>query len=146
MSIAEINQIKKDLQTDRIFDVIGTFLRVENLNPEDVLREAAVNPRRAEDFLDKVERLTAEELKKFEATTAVALARRNLDLASLNRRTQLHEDLRLMPEYVQDLPCNGRRLIARSEGIVGTFVAGTQVYDHQTYTGALPGRVLRSYE
>lgn len=49
------------------------------------------------------------------------------------------------PEYVQDLPCNGRRLIARSEGVVGTFVAGTQVYDHLTHTGALPGRVLRSY-
>jgi N-acyl-D-amino-acid deacylase len=49
------------------------------------------------------------------------------------------------PEYVHDLPHNGRRLIARAEGIVGTFVAGTQLYDHQTYTGALPGRVLRSY-
>jgi N-acyl-D-amino-acid deacylase len=48
------------------------------------------------------------------------------------------------PEYVQDLPLNGRRLIARAEGIIGTFVAGTQLYDHQTYTGALPGRVLRS--
>ncbi len=50
------------------------------------------------------------------------------------------------PEYVQDLPWNGRRLIARAEGIVGTFVAGTQGYDHHTHTGALPGRVLRSYE
>ena len=39
--LEKINQIKKDLQTDRIFDVIGTFLRVENLNPQDVLREAA---------------------------------------------------------------------------------------------------------
>jgi len=48
------------------------------------------------------------------------------------------------PEYVQDLPRNGRRLIARAEGIIGTFVAGTQLYDHQTYTGALPGRVLRN--
>jgi superfamily II DNA or RNA helicase len=101
--LEKINQIKKDLQTDRIFDVIGTFLRVENLNPEEVLREAAINPRRADDFLDKVEQLTADEVRKFEAATAVALARRNLDLAALNRRTQLHEDLRLMPEYVQDL-------------------------------------------
>jgi len=50
-----------------------------------------------------------------------------------------------VPEYVHDLPHNGRRLIARAEGIVGTFVAGTQLYDHQTYTGVLPGRVLRSY-
>ena len=37
----------------------------------------------------------------------------------------------------------GRRLIARSEGIMATFVAGVQVYDHNTHTGALPGRILR---
>src|SRR2546422_4535985 len=63
--LEKINQIKKDLQTDRIFHVIGTFPRVGNLKPQDVLREAAVNPRRAEVVLDKVERLTAEELTKF---------------------------------------------------------------------------------
>jgi N-acyl-D-aspartate/D-glutamate deacylase len=50
------------------------------------------------------------------------------------------------PEYVYDLPCQGRRLISRSEGIAATFVAGAQLYDHGTHTGAMPGRILRSYE
>jgi len=50
------------------------------------------------------------------------------------------------PEYAYDFPRQGRRLIARSEGIIATFVAGTQVYEHSTHTGALPGRILRSYE
>ena len=50
------------------------------------------------------------------------------------------------PEYAYDFPRQGRRLIARSEGVIGTFVAGTQVYDHSAHTGALPGRILRSYE
>jgi N-acyl-D-amino-acid deacylase len=50
------------------------------------------------------------------------------------------------PTYAYDLPNNGRRLIAKSEGIVGTFVAGTQLYDNGTHTGAMPGRILRSYE
>ena len=50
------------------------------------------------------------------------------------------------PEYAYDFPRQGRRLIARSEGIMATFVAGVQVYDHNTHTGALPGRILRSYE
>src|SRR5712691_10947974 len=50
------------------------------------------------------------------------------------------------PEYAYDFPHQGRRLIARSEGVMATFVAGTQVYDHSTHTGALPGRILRSYE
>lgn len=50
-----------------------------------------------------------------------------------------------VPEYAYDFPRNGRRLICKAEGIVGTFVAGTQVYDHGMHTGVLPGRVLRSY-
>jgi N-acyl-D-aspartate/D-glutamate deacylase len=50
------------------------------------------------------------------------------------------------PEYVYDFPRQGRRLISRATGIVATFVAGTQVFDHGEHTGALPGRVLRSYE
>ena len=47
-------------------------------------------------------------------------------------------------EYVRDLPAQGRRLIAKAEGIVATFVAGIQVYAQGTHTGAFPGRVLRS--
>lgn len=50
------------------------------------------------------------------------------------------------PEYVYDFPRNGRRLISRAEGVKATFVAGTQVYDNGVHTGAMPGRVLRSYE
>jgi N-acyl-D-aspartate/D-glutamate deacylase len=47
---------------------------------------------------------------------------------------------------VHDLPCNGRRLICESEGIRATFVAGTQLYDDGRHTGAMPGRILRSYQ
>jgi len=50
------------------------------------------------------------------------------------------------PYYVHDFPRNGRRLICEAEGIEATFVAGTQVYERGTHTGATPGRVLRSYE
>lgn len=49
------------------------------------------------------------------------------------------------PRYVHDLPCNGRRLICESEGIKAVFVAGTQLYDEGEHTGAMPGRILRSY-
>jgi len=50
------------------------------------------------------------------------------------------------PKYAYDLPCNGRRLVSEAEGIVATFVAGTQLYDDGKHTGAMPGRILRSYE
>ena len=50
------------------------------------------------------------------------------------------------PVYAYDFPRHGRRLISKADGIVATFVAGTQVFDRGEHTGALPGRVLRSYE
>jgi N-acyl-D-aspartate/D-glutamate deacylase len=51
-----------------------------------------------------------------------------------------------IPEYVNDFPLNSRRLVAKAEGIVATFVAGKLLYDNGTHTGEMPGRVLRSYE
>lgn len=50
------------------------------------------------------------------------------------------------PEFTDDFPLNGRRLIARAEGIEATFVAGVQLYDNGTHSGVLPGRILRSYD
>ena len=50
------------------------------------------------------------------------------------------------PEYAYDFPCEGRRLISEAEGVTATFVAGTKLFDDGKHTGALPGRVLRSYE
>ncbi len=99
--IDKMQAIRKDLRSDRIFDVIGNYLRVEGLNPEEVLREVAVNPKRAEDFVNDIERLTREQLERFEQATSVALARRQLDLGQFRQSEALHEDLRLMPEYVE---------------------------------------------
>jgi len=50
------------------------------------------------------------------------------------------------PRYAYDLPENGRRLVSESEGIKATFVAGTELYHEGKHTGAMPGRILRSYE
>jgi len=50
------------------------------------------------------------------------------------------------PKYAHDLPCNGRRLVSESEGIKATFVSGIQLYEEGNHTGAMPGRILRSYE
>ncbi len=50
------------------------------------------------------------------------------------------------PEFANDFPLGGRRLIAKAEGIEATFLAGTQLYNNGEHTGELPGRILRSYE
>lgn len=47
------------------------------------------------------------------------------------------------PEFVNDLPGNGRRMVQRAEGYVATYVAGERVFDNGVDTGARPGRTIR---
>jgi N-acyl-D-aspartate/D-glutamate deacylase len=48
------------------------------------------------------------------------------------------------PRMVFDLPASGRRLVQHARGYVATFVNGVQTVDHDEFTGALPGRLLRA--
>jgi N-acyl-D-amino-acid deacylase len=47
------------------------------------------------------------------------------------------------PQMAYDLPGAGRRLVQRAHGYVATFVAGVRTVDHDTFTEALPGRLIR---
>jgi N-acyl-D-aspartate/D-glutamate deacylase len=49
-----------------------------------------------------------------------------------------------MPEMVYDFPANGRRLVQHAQGYVGTFVNGVQTVANDEFTGAMPGKLLRS--
>jgi N-acyl-D-aspartate/D-glutamate deacylase len=46
-------------------------------------------------------------------------------------------------EMVHDLPTGARRLVQRGRGYVATLVGGVSVLEHDEFTGALPGRLLR---
>jgi N-acyl-D-aspartate/D-glutamate deacylase len=48
------------------------------------------------------------------------------------------------PRMAFDLPANGRRLVQKARGYVGTWVAGVRTVDDDEFTGALPGRLLRA--
>jgi len=48
-----------------------------------------------------------------------------------------------MPQMAYDLPANGRRLVQRAIGYAATFVDGVQTVDNDTFTGELPGRLIR---
>jgi N-acyl-D-amino-acid deacylase len=47
------------------------------------------------------------------------------------------------PELVHDMPANGRRFVQKVDGYEATFVAGTQIFERGTHTGALPGKLVR---
>ena len=49
------------------------------------------------------------------------------------------------PEYVNDFPHNGGRLVVKSKGYDATIVAGQVVIENGEYTGNRPGEVIRNF-
>ena len=47
------------------------------------------------------------------------------------------------PRMAYDLPAGARRLVQKADGYVATFVNGVQTVDHDSFTGELPGRLIR---
>ena len=50
------------------------------------------------------------------------------------------------PEYVNDFPHNGGRLVVKSRGYDATLVAGQVVIQGGEYTGHRPGQVIREFQ
>ncbi len=87
---------------DRVFDVIGEVLSLNDVNLSEMLREAAYEPRRLEEYLDQIDRIDPERLKLYEQATGIALARANVDFSSFLRANVEAEERRLMPKYVEE--------------------------------------------
>ncbi len=48
-----------------------------------------------------------------------------------------------MPHMAYDLPASGRRLVQTAHGYAATFVSGTQIVADDSFTGELPGSLIR---
>ena len=48
-----------------------------------------------------------------------------------------------MPHMAYDLPASGRRLVQTAHGYAATFVSGTQIVADDSFTGELPGKLIR---
>ncbi len=85
----------------RVFDVIGEVLSLNDVNLPDMLREAAYDPRRLDEYLDQIDRIDPAKLKEYEDATGIALARSHVDFTGFQRRNLEVEEKRLMPRYVE---------------------------------------------
>jgi superfamily II DNA or RNA helicase len=107
---------------DRVFDVIGEILSLNDVNLPDMLREAAFDPRRLDDYLDQIERINPAKLQQYEQATGIALARANVDFSTLQQANAEVEERRLMPRYVEDhflkaCAAVGLRVEPRADGL-----------------------------
>ena len=86
---------------DRVFDVVGQLLALNEIRLEDMLREAAINPARIEEYTGLIAQLDTEQLTQLEQATGVALATSQVDLAWVRGTDVRSQERRLMPEYVE---------------------------------------------
>lgn len=112
----------RDVLADRIFDVIGEVLSINDVNLPEMLREAAHDPRRLDEYLDQIERIDPGKLQEYEHATGIALARANVDFTGFMRANAEAEERRLMPRYVEQQFVNaskeiGLRLEPRADGL-----------------------------
>ena len=94
---------------DRIFDVIGEVLSLNDVNLPEMLREAAHDPRRLDEYLDRIEKVDPARLLQYEKATGIALARANVDFSTFERANAESEERRLMPRYVEQHFLNAAR-------------------------------------
>ncbi|MHC5057438.1 MAG: helicase-related protein [Planctomycetota bacterium] len=86
----------------RVFDIIGEVLSLNDVNLPEMLREAAYDPRRLDEYMDQIERMDPGKLKEYEEATGIALARAHVDFTGLRRQNLEVEERRLMPRYVEE--------------------------------------------
>ena len=117
----KIEQMRSAL-SDRVFDVIGEVLSLNDVNLPEMLREAANDPRRLDEYLDQIERVDPQRLVQYEQATGIALARGNVDFSGFQTANAEAEERRLMPRYVEQHFVNasrevGLRVEARADGL-----------------------------
>ncbi len=99
--LAKLDEMRQALG-DRVFDVIGLMLKLNEVSLEEMLREAAYNPRRLEEYEDQIRRISPERLKELEEATGIAMATSHVDFGRIQQQDFRSEERRLMPEYVAD--------------------------------------------
>jgi superfamily II DNA or RNA helicase len=99
--LEKLDQMRAVL-ADRVFDVIGEVLSLNDVNLPEILREAAHDPRRLQEYLDRIENVDPQLLLQYEQATGIALARANVDFSAFQRANVEVEERRLMPCYVEE--------------------------------------------
>ncbi len=119
----KLERMKEALGRDRVYDVIGEILSLNKVDLAEILRDAAYNPHRLEEYLEKIEEIDPDKLKKYEEMTGIALARAYVDFSSIQESNFVAEEKRLMPEYIEKYFRNaaeltGLKVEPRADGLL----------------------------
>lgn len=120
--LTKIEQMRIVLD-DRVFDVIGQILSLNDINLPEMLREVAYDPRRLDDYIDQINKIDPKKYKEYEKATGVALARSYVDFSEFYGDNLEIEEQRLMPKYVEEYFLNATKILGleverRADGLL----------------------------
>ena len=99
--LEKLDKMRSVLGEERVYDVIGEILTINKVDLAEILREAAYNPQRLEEYLEIIENIDPKKLEEYEKMTRIALARAYVDFPNFQKKNFIIEEKRLMPEYVE---------------------------------------------
>ena len=102
--LTKLDEIRKAMG-DRVFDVIGQLLHLNDIRFEEMVREATYTQASEDDVIEQINQLDPDRIRELEEKTGVALATSHVDLSHV-RHTQSEdyrsEEQRLMPRYIEE--------------------------------------------
>jgi len=116
----KLEQIRQDLGSDKVFDVIGEIFQGERLY--NLMIEVAAGTRTEEDVLREIGVTDPEYIKRVKEALGESLATKHLNVAKIEEMLKKANENRLAPEYLQDFFI---RAIKRAGGEVRTRRDGT---------------------
>jgi len=147
----KLDQIRKHLGSDRVFDVIGELLEGKTL--KDLIIDAIANRRTMEDILKEFERIPNERaIQIVKKASLEALATRHINLSKILGDKRKALENRLVPEYVEEFFKRGAKKLSikiekRKDGLWRVESVPYEIREHnQSYNFKLKfGEVQREY-
>lgn len=102
--LTKLDEIREAMG-DKVFDVIGQLLQLNEINFEDLLKEATYSKDKEDEAVEKLEQLDPDIIKNLEEATGIALATSHVDLSHVRKikeQDYLSEERRLMPIYIEE--------------------------------------------
>jgi len=116
----KLEQIRHDLGSDKVFDVIGEIFHGERLY--NLMLEVAAGTKTEEDVFREIGVTDPEYIKKVKAALGESLATKHLNVARIEEMLKRANENRLAPEYLQDF---FTKAIQRAGGVVRIRKDGT---------------------
>ena len=121
----KLEEIKKALGSDKVFDCLGEIYQDKNLSQ--LLVEAAVSARNIDDILKDIEITVNEEyINKVKENLGESLATRFIDYTRIKEMAQQAQEYRLIPEYTESF---FKEAFTRVEGKFHEGKSGFMVID-----------------